>query len=53
VTLSIGVATLNPGGDTNASALFRRADAAMYRAKSEGRNRVRIDALQPAVLASA
>lgn len=38
VTASIGVAALLPGEDYDT--LFRRADNAMYRAKSEGRNRV-------------
>jgi diguanylate cyclase len=36
--VSVGVATLRPGEDTRA--LIQRADAAMYAAKSAGRNRV-------------
>jgi two-component system cell cycle response regulator len=42
VTTSIGVAERGPDDDT--SSLFRRADRALYRAKSEGRNRVSADA---------
>jgi two-component system cell cycle response regulator len=42
VTASIGVAGHAP--DDDAAALFRRADRALYRAKSEGRNRVSADA---------
>lgn len=38
VTLSLGVATLNPQEDS--SNLFERADAALYKAKDSGRNRV-------------
>ena len=38
-TVSIGVTTNLPGGDT-VDALLARADAAMYRAKINGRNRV-------------
>ncbi|MCU7852025.1 MAG: GGDEF domain-containing protein [Candidatus Thiodiazotropha sp. (ex Monitilora ramsayi)] len=38
VTLSLGVATLNPQEDS--SNLFERADAALYEAKDSGRNRV-------------
>jgi diguanylate cyclase (GGDEF)-like protein len=40
VTVSIGVATLDPSRDESADAWLRRADAALYRAKSEGRDRV-------------
>ncbi len=39
VTLSVGVATLNPD-ETGIDVALRRADAAMYRAKEAGRNRV-------------
>lgn len=39
VTLSVGVATLNPD-ETGIDVALRRADAAMYRAKQAGRNRV-------------
>ena len=42
VTTSIGVATARPG-ELDAEALMGRADAALYRAKREGRNRVAID----------
>ncbi len=38
VTVSIGVATLAP--EESVEALLARADAALYRAKAEGRNRV-------------
>ncbi|MBU2955454.1 diguanylate cyclase [Marinobacter sp. F3R08] len=38
ITLSGGIASLNPG--ETQSQLFDRADKALYRAKSEGRNRV-------------
>ena len=37
MTLSAGIASLGPGEDQ--SQLFERADEALYRAKSEGRNR--------------
>jgi two-component system cell cycle response regulator len=39
VTISIGVATSLPG-ETNVDTLLKRADAAMYEAKTGGRNRV-------------
>jgi diguanylate cyclase (GGDEF)-like protein len=38
VTVSIGVGTLQPD-DTSAAAVLDRADAALYRAKRDGRNR--------------
>jgi two-component system cell cycle response regulator len=41
VTISVGVATSGP--DDTAETLLRRADAALYRAKKEGRNRVVAD----------
>ena len=42
ITVSIGVAGRGPDGD--ADSLYRRADRALYRSKSEGRNRVTADA---------
>ena len=39
MTVSIGVASLQPGDD-DAEKMLRRADAALYRAKAAGRNRV-------------
>lgn len=43
ITVSIGVASLAPGSQAEGSDLYRAADRAMYQAKSDGRNRVRID----------
>jgi diguanylate cyclase (GGDEF)-like protein len=41
VTISVGVASVRPGVDgSSALALCASADAALYRAKNEGRNRV-------------
>ena len=40
MTLSAGIASLNPGETQNQ--LFERADEALYRAKSEGRNRAQL-----------
>jgi len=40
VTVSVGVATLNRGNGEDAKALLKRADEALYEAKSSGRNRV-------------
>jgi two-component system, cell cycle response regulator len=42
VTVSIGVA--GRGRDNDPDSLYRRADRALYRSKSEGRNRVTADA---------
>lgn len=41
VTVSIGVAILQPSADQLATLLIETADAALYRAKRDGRNRVR------------
>ncbi|MBW8312049.1 MAG: GGDEF domain-containing protein [Rhizobium sp.] len=42
LTVSIGVAGFDPGDGQDGSELYRAADRAMYRAKGEGRNRVRV-----------
>ncbi|MBA3929029.1 MAG: GGDEF domain-containing protein, partial [Xanthomonas sp.] len=42
ITVSIGIAALTPDRDT-CSRMMAAADAALYRAKSEGRNRVCIE----------
>jgi diguanylate cyclase (GGDEF)-like protein len=39
LTVSIGVASRRPRADRDPSALVRDADAALYRAKANGRNR--------------
>lgn len=43
VTISIGVAELNPGKSADGSKLFDRADAALLSAKQRGRNIVVVD----------
>jgi diguanylate cyclase (GGDEF)-like protein len=40
VTVSVGVAVVQPGPDSNRSALFSAADKALYEAKNGGRDRV-------------
>lgn len=40
VTISIGAASLDPEGNETPEQLLKRADAALYRAKEGGRNRV-------------
>ena len=40
LTISAGVAAYTPGDPTTLDELLERADAALYRAKSAGRNRV-------------
>ncbi len=42
VTVSVGVTTMKPDGETNED-LLRRVDAALYKAKREGRNKVVVE----------
>lgn len=44
VTVSIGVAAFDRGADTPIAELLKRADAALYQAKAQGRNRVILSA---------
>ena len=44
VTISLGVAGATPQGEDDPQSLIARADAALYRAKAAGRNRVIADA---------
>jgi len=48
VTASFGVATVEGGAGADFEAVYRRADAALYRAKREGRDRVCVTGEQPA-----
>lgn len=41
-TVSVGLAVAKPGGIESLEALLERADAALYRAKARGRNRVEV-----------
>lgn len=43
VTISVGIALMPRDAESPAQALLQRADAALYRAKSQGRNRVACD----------
>lgn len=45
VTVSAGVATMVPDGDTSRGALVEAADKALYRAKAAGRNRVALGSI--------
>lgn len=46
ITMSAGLASLAP--DEDRADLFKRADAALYKAKAEGRNRIEVAAYTPA-----
>ncbi len=48
ITISVGVAASAPGTAFVWDEVFARADAALYRAKAEGRNRVASDDLHGA-----
>ncbi len=48
LTVSIGVAEARTSDADNADLLVKRADEALYRAKSKGRNRVEVYSLRPA-----
>ena len=47
VTASFGVANLRGGEAIEPTAILRRADEALYQAKSSGRNRVVVEGAQP------
>lgn len=47
VTVSIGLAHRDTGEAKSLASLMEQADAAVYRAKSEGRNRVCVDGTEP------
>jgi diguanylate cyclase (GGDEF)-like protein len=47
LTLSAGIAAFSPGEPTTAEELLGQADAALYRAKSAGRNRLALADSQP------
>ena len=52
ITTSIGIAGVKPGADdedlkTIGESLLARADVALYRAKSDGRDRVAVDEGKP------
>ncbi|MFJ3681418.1 diguanylate cyclase [Pseudomonas sp. NPDC090208] len=49
ITISIGVAHWQPRGETTPSQLLKRADALLYAAKQDGRNRVVVDMANTAV----
>jgi len=52
VTVSIGIASVMPGGDATALALFKAADKALYKAKAKGRNQIQTGEVELAQSAS-
>ena len=42
VTVSVGCATVTPGGDSSFDSVMQAADAALYQAKHAGRNRIEV-----------
>lgn len=46
VTASIGVASIRPDNQENGHDVFERADAALYKAKQTGRNRVVVETIE-------
>lgn len=53
VTLSVGIASAGPGEDLDPAELYRRADGALYQAKHEGRNTIRVFPANPPLAAAA
>ena len=49
VTVSIGAAVMMPGNKLEPGELIRQADAALYRAKNDGRNYIRLGQARTAV----
>jgi diguanylate cyclase (GGDEF)-like protein len=49
ITVSIGVVSLTPTAESSAEVLLQRADAALYQAKTQGRNRAELAANYSAV----
>ena len=47
VTISVGVALMTPAGGQSSAELLKAADAALYEAKHQGRNRVVVSAFVP------
>ncbi|MFD1960823.1 GGDEF domain-containing protein [Novosphingobium panipatense] len=50
MTMSFGIATWEEGMERDGSTLIKAADAALYRAKREGRNRVVVDERSAAII---